>query len=272
MATPHTPLFLSLLLAVASAAAHAHDTWFEAGPSGQLALGTGNRYPVHETAVAPEYLAAQGCRRAAGAGSERGLQPTRLVDTALLLRAPPRAAACWAQLVPLDIELDAAHVATYLHEVQAQPAVRRAWQALQARGVTWKERYAKHARIELGPAAGPSQPVPLAMDVLREPLPGGGWSFQVLRHGVPLAGQPMELIHHQAQRGIWRLTDALGRIQLPALRPGRWLLRGTHLRLSDEDPTRWDSDFLTLAFELPTAQGPAATAPSAFRTSATERR
>jgi hypothetical protein len=266
MATPRTPVILSVLLALASAGAHAHDTWFEVGPSGQLALGTGNRYPVHETAVAPEYLAAQGCRSASGAGSEKGLQPTRLVDTALLLRAPPRAAACWAQLVPLDIELDAAHVATYLHEVQAQPSVRKAWQALQARGLPWKERYAKHARIELGPAAGTSQPVPLAMDVLREPLPGGGWVFQVLRHGQPLAGQPMELIHHQAQRGIWRMTDAQGRIHLPALGAGRWLLRGTHLQLSEEDPSRWDSDFVTLAFELPAAPDAAAASPATFRT------
>jgi hypothetical protein len=266
MVTPRTPVILSVLLALASAAAQAHDTWFEAGPPGQLALGTGNRYPVHETAVAPEYLEAQGCRSAAGAGSEKGLQPTRLVDTALLLRTPPRAAACWAQLVPLDIELDAAHVATYLHEVQAQPAVRSAWRALQARGLPWKERYAKHARIELAPAAGPSQPVPLAMDVLREPLPGGGWSFQVLRRGLPLAGQPMELIKHQAQRGVWRMTDAQGRIQLPALGAGRWLLRGTHLQLSEEDPTRWDSDFVTLAFELPAAPGAAAASSAALRT------
>jgi hypothetical protein len=254
------PLLAPVLLAVAAGPAPAHDTWFERTGPGELALGTGNRYPVHETAVGAEYLVAQGCRTASGAGSERTMQPMRLVDSALVLRARPQAAACWAQLVPLDIELDATHVATYLHEVQATPAVRAAWRALQARGLPWRERYVKHARIELGADAGATQPAPLLMDVVREPLAGGGWSFQLLRGGQPLANQPLELISHQAQRGIWRQTNAQGRIQVPALGAGRWLLRGTHLRLSEADPTRWDSDFVTLAFEVPAQQLPGSTA------------
>ena len=250
-------VLLAWLLVLAPAPAAAHDTWFEAAGPGELTLGTGNRYPVHETAVGSEYLQAQGCRTAAGPGSERVMQPVRLADQALVLRAAPQAAACWAQLVPLDIELDAAHVATYLHEVQATPAVRAAWRALQARGLPWRERYVKHARIELNQDLGATQPVPLALDVVREPRADGGWWFQVLRHGQPLPGQAMELISHQAQRGIWRQTDAQGRIGVPALNPGRWLLRGTHLSLSTEDATRWDSDFVTLAFEVPAGAGPA---------------
>jgi hypothetical protein len=32
--------------------------------------------------------------------------------------------------------------------------------------------------------------------------------------------------------------------------PGRWLLRGTELRLSQERPDTWDSRFVTLAFDV----------------------
>jgi len=273
MFTRHTPglPFLQRLLALlawlgalTALSAQAHDTWFEPAAPGQLALGTGNRYPVQETAVGAEFFVAQGCRTAAGAGSERWMQPVRLLDTAVLLRKPPNAAACWAQLAPLDIELDTAHVALYLHEVQATPAVRSAWRRLQDRGLPWKERYVKHARIELGTEAGVTQPVPMVLDLVREPLAQGGWTFRLLREGQPVAGQPLELISHQAQRGIWRQTDAYGRIQVPALGAGRWLLRGTHLRLSEEDPTRWDSDFITLAFEVPAQARPGLSARAAL--------
>jgi hypothetical protein len=258
-------LLLTTALALPGLGAQAHDTWFEplAGRQGaaptELALGTGNRYPVQETGVGAEYLQQQGCAGAEGQAVEKPMQPVRNVDHALVLRLPPRAARCWAQLVPLDIELAPEQVAVYLQEVQASPALRATWREMQARGLPWKERYTKHARIDLhGSKAAAGHPVPMAMDIVRQPLSGGGAAFLVLRDGAPLAQQPVELLSQAATRGIWRRTDDQGRIELPALPAGRWLLRGTWLRLSDEDPTRWDSAFVTLAFEV---AAPAAAAP-----------
>lgn len=241
--------------------ASAHDTWFQplAGATGaaaaELALGTGNRYPVQETGVGAEYLEHQGCMVQDGRAGERAMQPVRNIDHALVLRPPAGASRCWAQLVPLDIQLEPALVSLYLQEVQAPPAVRAAWREMQARGLPWKERYTKHARIDMIPAVADGAQraavsVPMAMDIVRQPRPGGGYAFQVLHGGAPLAEQAMELIGERGTRGIWRRTDAQGLIEFPALPAGRWLLRGTLLRLSAEDPERWDSGFVTLAFDV----------------------
>jgi len=276
-----------------SLTAQAHDTWFRpllpasalapvtSAQSVDLALGTGNRYPVQETGVGAEYLERQGCRAAGPDAVEQWMEPLRNDEHALVLRTPPKAAHCWAQLAPLDIELTAALVAVYLQEVQAPAEVRAAWQQMQARGWPWRERYTKHARVDLQPAGGdaaaasvpalarslapavspsiaPSlaaSPVrlPMAMDIVRQPGAAGGWTFQVLREGRPLPYQAMELIGESGSLGIWRRTDKAGRIALPTLPPGRWLLRGTWLRLAEDDASRWDSGFVTLAFEVAAA-------------------
>ena len=261
-------LFAALALSVSLA--RAHDTWFQPLPASrstpqvELALGTGNRYPVQETGVGAEYLARQGCHAGDGQSAQMPMQPTRNVDHALVLRLPLRAVRCWAELVPLDIELEPAKVTVYLQEVQASPAVRAAWRDLRARGLPWKERYTKHARIDLGSQAAPEpRSVPMALDILRQPLPGGGWSFQLVRQGQPVGQQPMELVSEAGTRGIWRRTDEQGRIELPALPAGRWLLRSTLLRLSEQDPVRWDSDFVTLAFEVAAPAAAVALSPAA---------
>ncbi|MCY7315651.1 MAG: DUF4198 domain-containing protein [Rubrivivax sp.] len=239
---------------LATTAAQAHDTWFEplAGPRGAapriVVLGTGNRFPVRETAVAPQYFAAQGCERAeAGKASLRTLD---LLPDGTRLLAPPDAARCWVQLQPLEIEIDDDKVELYLDEIQAGPGLRSAWAAQRARGVRWSERYSKHARIDFGPGA--ARTVPMAMDLVWEHAGPDGHRFVVLRDGQPLAGQPLELQNADAAIGIWRHSDAQGRITLPALPPGRWLLRGTDLRASPDRPGAWDSRFVTLAFETGT--------------------
>jgi len=238
----HKLLALLVLLAI-TAGARAHDTWFEPLADGRLALGTGNRYPVQETAVGREYLERQGCRAAAGA--ERTMQPLQHTEHALLLQPTPGASSCWAQLVPLEIELTPPLVAVYLQEIQAPRWVHEAWAAQRAAGLPWRERYVKHARIEL--ATDPA-PVPMGMDLVRSAAAVGGERFQLLREGRPLAGQALELIAENAQAGIWRRTDAQGFIHLPALPPGRWVLRGTQLVQAEQGV--WDSAFVTLAFSV----------------------
>jgi hypothetical protein len=258
---------LGCALALAASAAPAHDTWFSPLPAGgrtglHLALGTGDRFPRQEFAVGIEQLVASGCRH----GSDAPVALKRLRDTpgALWLSAPTsrrRAQTCWAQLQPFDIELPPEKVRVYLDEISAPPALRDAWATLQQRGVPWRERYTKYARLEHSPSGrvAPITPVPMAMDVLMRtdgPLATGrAITFEVLRDGVPLAGLALELRSELSPLGIWRRTDALGRIEVAPPLPGRWVLRGTDLRLSATDPERWESRFVTLAFEVSPAAG-----------------
>ena len=288
---PLRSIFLAGLL-LAAAAAQAHDTWFHALPAVAgapvLALGTGNRFPVQESGVGTEFLARQGCSlidapKPAEAGrplresrkvakphflesadgrsaSQPLMRPLHNVAHALILRGPPRAQSCWAQLVPLEVELAADKVAIYLREVQADPALRATWADMQRRGVPWKERYTKHARIDFSVVEG--EPVPMAMDIVREASANGSLSFRVLRDGQPVPGLAMEWVSDTASLGIWRRSDAEGRVRVPALPPGRWVLRAIDLRLSMVEPDRWESRFVTLAFEVPLVTPSPATAAS----------
>lgn len=244
------------LLALAHAGpAGAHDTWFQPVPSRgapELALGTGNQFPVQEVPVGATSLVASGCRGHDGRVSR--LRVLREAPTALRLRASATdAGTCWAQQSSFEVELQADLVALYLREIHPPDWVRAEWARLQAAGLPWKERYAKHARIELRGASGAAEPVPMAMDVLldeRSPRAGQMLGFQVLRDGRPLADQAVELRGDSSPLGIWRRTDADGRAQVLLPLAGRWVLRGTELRRSDSAPDQFESRFFNLAFEV----------------------
>ena len=269
------PLFsariaVGLCLCATSLAAWAHDTWFEARPSSRpsevvLALGTGNQFPLLETPVGMEQLRQHGCQRANA--EPVPLKAKRDTPIALIVRADPAARAsgspvtCWAELMPFEIELAPDKIKLYLKEIRAPQAVLDAWAGMRSRGLPWKERYTKHARIELvaytRDQADPPAPKPVAMgmDVLLEsglrPIHAGDQLvFQVLRDGAPLPDFSVELRGDRSRLGIWRKTDAQGRVRIQAPLPGPWVLRGTDLRLSTTQPGTWESRFVTLAFEI----------------------
>jgi hypothetical protein len=260
-------LFVVLLLC-ASTAARAHDTWFEKLPTprgqasahGQLLLGTGNRYPVQESGVDMVYLTQQGCKTNTAASPAEPLSKVRNMDTALVLRAPTNAHTCWAQLQGFDVAMPGDKVALYFREIQAPGAVKEAWAAQQAQGLSWTERYTKHARVALS-AAGFEAPSPMAVDMVIEGADpsasglrmGQPLRLRVLRGGQPVAGLAVELQTRNSRWGVWRRTDAEGRALWPALPAGSWLARATELRLAAADAShgqRWESDFMTLAFEV----------------------
>jgi len=251
----------------AAAASLAHDTWFHplASPATHgdivMALGTGNQFPVQEYAVRAADLQHSGCT--SGDDKPQTLTAVRNAPTALIVRSSMKNAltTCWAQLVPFEIELTADKVQLYLREINAPRAIHEAWAQMQSRGVVWKERYTKHARIELHAASQgalsplPAKPVGMGMDVLLESglhtiRSGDPLVFQVLRNGAPLADFAVELRSDQHRLGIWRKTDAHGRVHIGAPLAGRWVLRGTDLRLSASAPDTWESRFVTLAFEI----------------------
>ncbi len=244
-----------LLTLAAAGPAGAHDTWFQPlpGPGApQLALGTGNQFPVQEVPVGAASLVQSGCRGSDGIAAPLRVQ--RETATALRLRAPRAdASTCWGQQTGFDVELPADKVALYLREINPPAWVRVEWARLQAAGLPWKERYAKHARIELRGASGPAQPVAMAMDVVldeRALRVGQTLGFQVLRDGQPLPDQTVELRGDMSPLGIWRRTDAEGRAHINLPLAGRWVLRGTDLRRSDSVPDQFESRFFNLAFEV----------------------
>ncbi|MED5617863.1 DUF4198 domain-containing protein [Ideonella sp. BN130291] len=258
----------TLALLGACAGAAAHDTWFLplGAPSGVplLSLGTGNRYPLQEFPIGAEQLTMRGCRsaddRPVSFSAVRDLPKSLLLQAAVAGAPRDRLAAplsCWAQLVPFEVELEARIVDIYLDEIAASPAVREAWAGMRARGVTWKERFTKHARIEL--AAGRSTAAAAASGMgldallqsgLQRLREGDPLEVQVLRDGQPLAGLAVELIDARGASGGWFHTDAQGRVGFGAPAPGRWVLRGTDLRVSTTEPDTWDSRFINLAFEV----------------------
>lgn len=246
----------TLLIAawLASTTAQAHDTWFERlpdeGPAARLALGTGNQFPAQESGLDERYIATSGCR---AARITTALTATRQADRALELRATPGAATCWLQTAPFSVTLEPEKVEPYLREANPGPALRAAWAELQRRGLPWRERYVKHARIELADAPG-GTPVPLGLDLVIEHAgsiePGQAFTVRVLRDGQPLAGQAVELRSEDSPLGIWRRSDASGRLTMPAPLAGRWLLRAIDLRLSATEPDTFESRFATTAFQI----------------------
>lgn len=245
-------LTIALACATLAASALAHDTWFEPLPGGDLALSTGNRFPVGEIAVDDQYFARRGCVTADGAA--RSLAKRRFTDLATVLIPQVPVQTCFVQLDAFDVELPPDKIAVYFKEIRPSEAALAAWEALRARGLPFRERYVKSARIDLG-AGRSSARTGLAMDALRlEPegslKVGSEAVFQVLRDGVPLADQPIELVNERSPVGLWHRTDAEGRIRARLPLPGRWLLRGTDLRAPSGDPARFDSAFITYAFEV----------------------
>lgn len=256
---------LGAWLALCGAGAAAHDTWLTAlrpTPNGELglALGTGTQYPGYEFPIGMEQIARSGCR--GDAVNEAPLQWVGDRSNALLLRSSqvvPEGAAltCWVQLVPFDLTIDPPVVQIYLDEIKAPPAIRQLWAERLARGVRWTERYVKYARIEWGHAASAATtaPIDMGMDVQliapRRPLRRGDEaSFVVLRDGLPLPELAVELRSDLSPIGLWRKTDAQGRVTIKLPLAGRWLLRGTDLRPSSSRSDEWDSRFVTLAFDV----------------------
>lgn len=254
-------VLLAALVLVASQG-WSHDSWLSpsrgAAPAGQVALelATGNRYPVQEFGQSAAGVVRPVC--VSSAGARLALQPWReqarwLDLAAQVTQGTGQPLSCWLELAPVEIEIEPRLVEVYFAEIRASAANRQAWAALQARGLPWRERYRKFARIELGQEAAARPPAGLDLEIvlLDEPAIAVGrlLEFQVLRDGKPLAGFPVELVSERSALGIWRETDAQGKLRHRLPFAGRWLLRGTDLRPSSDRPDTWESRFVTLALE-----------------------
>jgi hypothetical protein len=260
-------VLLATALAAASGAAPAHDSWLrpaavdDGGPV-RLELTTGPRYPQAEVPVAPGSLVAPACTDGAAVQSLRAVAIGAQALTLEVSAAARPPLACWVELAEYGVDLTPALARVYLDDIHAPPAVQALWVERQARGVPWRERYRKFARIEVAvsgttPAARAAarRPVGHGLELVVQgaaPLASGQLlEVQLLRDGRPLPAFPLQLVGERAPVGLWRTTDANGVVRQVLPFGGQWLLRGTDLRPAAGDPDGWESRFVTLVLQLP---------------------
>jgi uncharacterized GH25 family protein len=255
--------------ALAVLPAQAHDTWLQRAQrqpgSGLLVLelATGARYPKPEGPIAGSRVAEAGCVDETGRRSS--LAPRTEHETALELRArvgDARMAACWLELLAVEITLTPELVEEYFTEVRAPQAVRQAWAAQHKAGAGWREVYRKSTRIEAAvqPGAAPAQVAELRkprgqplelVPTGSEPLATGKTAeFVVLANGKPVPGLAVEFVPSRGPMGLWRQTDAQGRIQLTLPFGGEWLLRATTFEIPSNAQEPWRTRFGTLTVEV----------------------
>jgi Domain of unknown function (DUF4198) len=261
-------LCVAVLACSSIGSASAHDTWFERLENTErgeavLALGTGNQFPAFDTPLRIDSVKVAGCGDTAGKGvSLRWMadQPTRMLMRTTRPVPSGTALSCLARLATAEVSIDNPTVELYFKEVQPSEAVRARWARLRDKGVKWQESYTKLARIMMpgNMASGDtSQGLDLRVEntnpVLRV---GDTLQVQMLRNGQPLPGIAMELRNDLSPIGIWRKSDEQGRISFPLPLAARWMLRGVDLRPASDASERWESDFLSVAFEVLATQAP----------------
>lgn len=262
-------LLSAIALCTAASGACAHDTWLHVSAVqpgvGLLGLdmGSGARYPKSEEAVPGSRLVEPEC--VDETGTTHPLVPRQDVDVRLELRArmgSAGAASCWTELLPVELVLTPELVQVYFQDVRPPQAVKDAWAARQKAGIGWKEIYRKFTRIETA-VPGPASPASWA--ALRKPRnyplellpvgdapvrPGIESEYQALANGKPVAGLAVEFVSLRSPVGIWRETDAQGRMKLALPYAGEWLLRATVLDVPPSLQDVWRSKFATLTVQV----------------------
>jgi len=167
-------------------------------------------------------------------------------------------ATIWTSLEPKALDLTPAQVEGYLDEIGASDEVRKAW-ATSPEPKVWHETYAKHAKtfVRVGRADGDrswADPVGMRLEIIPEVDPtalksGDEIVVRVLRNGAVAAGFAVGLVGPNGKSVDLRRTDLDGRVAFRLVSAGRWLLRGTDLRVADVDTGTWESDFTTLTLE-----------------------
>lgn len=109
---------------------------------------------------------------------------------------------------------------------------------------------------------------PLPVELVIEPTPTAGatpttagvasaspqrsalLTVRLWRDGSPAPDHPVQLLGDELPRGLWLRTDDQGRLRLPALPGGSWLLRGADLQAPAQDQGAWRSRFFSLRVQV----------------------
>jgi uncharacterized GH25 family protein len=245
--------------------ARAHDTWLiadrlEVAPrtTVTLDLTSGMAFPALDVGPKRERVEAARCRLAGRtfevtdiSAAPNSLQfKTELAEAGI--------ATLWVKLPPRSIELKPDQVKEYMEEVSAPESLQKQWAEMNE-PKRWRESYTKHPKtfIRVGNQADASwkEPVGMALEIVPEKDPttlraGDDFPVRVLKGGSPLADFAVNAVRAGETKGETRKTDAAGRLTFKISKPGRWLLRGTHIRKSEQAETDFESDFATLTLEV----------------------
>jgi uncharacterized GH25 family protein len=260
--TIHAALMFAISLATSVLA---HDTWlipdqFNLAPKSIVTLDmtSGMEFPKLDVGPKPERVESANCRLAGKTfditnktAAPNSLQfKTELADTGV--------ATFWVKLPPRSIELKPAEVKEYLDEVDAPEALRKQWAEM--REQRWRESYTKHPKTfaRVGdPSSDRSwaEPAGMFLEIVPEKDPtglksGDDFPVRVLKEGKPFGGFSLNAVSAGDKKGETRKTDADGRVMFRVGTAGRWLLRGTDIRKSNQPGTDWESDFTTLTLEV----------------------
>ena len=255
-----------LLLAALLGVAFGHDTWLMAAqtkvkPNTTVTfdLTSGMAFPALD--VGPKRERIQGAYYRLNNQSsdmtdiiagEKSLQfKTKLSETGV--------ATIWVKLPARRIELKPEEVKEYLDEVSAPESLRRQWAEMKE-PKRWRELYTKHPKtfVRVGdPISDNSwnKPIGIFLEIVPEIDPtslkdGDDFPIRVLKDGKPFADFALNAVTGGDKKGETRRTDHDGKVTFKMNKTGRWLLRGTDIRKSDQAETDYESDFATLTLEV----------------------
>ncbi len=264
---PRRLLFALLAFSFLPLAASAHETWLlarqrtvSANQAITFDMTSGEKFPQPGSAIAPDRIELAACRQAVATPV---LKPGAKLATTLMLSVRPTEQAalnCWVRLAPRKLDLAVDKVQEYLDDIDAPASVRTAW-ANSPQPKKWMEVYTKNARVivpakrSAQAASLPAAPVGLNLefvpsaDLSRGRLTGP-LEVTLLRDGKPLEGVSVSLWGTAKGEPLRQRSDAQGRVSFGRLKPGRWMLSATDLRVVDVSQSTWESQFGTLVFEV----------------------
>jgi uncharacterized GH25 family protein len=248
-----------------STPARAHDTWlipdqFNLAPKSTVTLDmtSGMEFPKLDVGPKPERVESAKCRLAGKTFdiTNKLAAPNSLQFKAEL--ADVGVATFWVKLPPRAIELKPDQVKEYLDEVDAPEALRKQWAEMKPQ--RWRESYTKHPKTfaRVGQPQSDrawAEPVGMFLEIVPERDPttlkaGDDFPVRVLKGGAPFAGFSLNAVSAGETKGETRKTDSDGRVTFRMSKEGRWLLRGTDIRKSNQPDSDWESDFTTLTLEV----------------------